>query len=170
MDLRKYIDKVAEPIPPGGGSVGNLLFCLGISLIQMAINVSYKGKKDVERLEKIKNRVYPFIKEDTRIFMRFLKSKDPKKKRFYLSQANKICLQLGDTIIHSLGLIDSFESRIKEIIKSDFYLGRSLINLSLKSVILNLQDNNKVVNSKFIEEKIKFYKKYFHLNIILWEK
>ena len=87
-------DVAAKSSVPGGGSVASLVFCLGISLIQMAIIFSARKGTPLSRvsrqLERCKNRVFPSIDSDGIVFQRLLAAKGSKEKKRALRDVEKM--------------------------------------------------------------------------------
>jgi len=159
--FKKYLGDLAKPQPPGGGSCGALSFCLGASLLEMAAGFSLKKgassglKRYLSFLRQAKKRVYPLIDQDAQVFSKFLKAKDAKKRRKYLSDSAKICLVLGETCYKIFSRTKGIELAINKAIISDFYLGLDLVGVALSSALVNLKENNKSLKDKKITTKIR---------------
>jgi len=162
--FKKYLDDLGKRKPsPGGGSAVCLVFCIGISLIEKAINFSSpaKFKNELKKLQTLKKKVYPSIDKDGLIFAKIIGSKGKKRAQFIrLSEGLSIDLGRGSLAVFSLA--KDLESGIKKSIISDFNIGLECIKVALLGCILNLEANQRMFGrkSKFIGPFQKFLKKW----------
>ena len=92
-DFKKYLIDLAKRQPsPGGGSAICLMFCLGVSLMEKAINYSValkpkidkdkqhnkKLKKALAELGKLSKKIYPYIDRDSYLFNEAMNQKGKK--------------------------------------------------------------------------------------------
>ena len=161
--FKKYLKDLASKTPaPGGGSAGALSFCLGVSLIEMALNLSTdkkdkKLKKLFLSLKKVKDKVLPYIDLDGEVFIRALNAKKDKRKEF-CKKLNIIIFNLGKMCVKILSSSDSIEKNIKKYIISDFYIGLSFVKTALISSVKNLEANAKMFGLNN-NERINFLSK-----------
>jgi len=145
--FRQYLkDLSVASAAPGGGSAGSLIFCLGVSLLQMAFNFSQpKSKHDLSdfttRLEKTKAKISVYIDKDGDIFTAAMKARGVQRK-VYGRELEKIAFDLGSNCIRILMVAQSLEPFIQRNIISDFYLGGESIKLALISAIKNIEANS----------------------------
>lgn len=163
--IKVYLGDLAEKTShPGGGSVSALSFCLGVSLFQMSLNFSgTKFKEIIKKIDKEKERIFPFIDRDGEIFSKLIKESDPGKKKILLRKSQKISLDIGRKCNKILILARRISPEVKKFIKSDFYIGLKLLETTLFSSLKNLEANQilfKVNNIERIAE-IKVYLKEF---------
>lgn len=155
--FKGYLDDLSEKKPsPGGGSAVCLSFCLGVSLIEKAVNYSLKKdnnfSKYLNEFNKSRKRIFPYIDLDGKIFEKILKEKN-EKRSYWLKESEKIIIDLGRISMKSICLAKKIESGIKNSIASDFHIGRVLINTALKGCVYNLEANIGLFGkkSKYIE-------------------
>jgi formiminotetrahydrofolate cyclodeaminase len=164
----EYLQDLSKRQPhPGGGSVAYLAFCLGISLIQMALNFSDPHTKEVVKdLERFKNQVFPFIDLDGEIFTKLINEKNPEKRGELLKEAQQLSFELGKKCNKILTIIKGVDSKVKRSIKSDFYIGTKLLEVALFASIKNLEVNQMIfkVNNK---KKVSCLKNYL-MKFKLW--
>jgi formiminotetrahydrofolate cyclodeaminase len=146
--FKSYLSDLGKRIPaPGGGSAICLSFCLGVSLIEKTIQYSFNKKhirtRHLNKFEKLKKRVYPYIDLDGKIFSRLMSAK-AKKRRELLRRSEKIVIDTAKASWEAISLAKKVESGIKKGIISDFYIGSELIKVSLMGCILNLEANSRI--------------------------
>jgi formiminotetrahydrofolate cyclodeaminase len=156
-NLKQYLSDLSARKPsPGGGSAAALSFCLGIALIEKAMNFSTDKtpalKKEILIARKLRNRVSLYIDKDGEIFGNFMKAKG-KKRLYFLNQSNKLIESLGCAGIEGFCRVKKVESGIKKSIINDFYIGLDFIKISLGACVLNLEVNSRVLgqNNKHIQ-------------------
>jgi len=180
-NFKAYLDDLGRRAPsPGGGSAICLVFCMGSSLIEKAINysllVKLKGRKEKERNRKLKDtalkivklrtKIYPYIDRDSYLFEKIMSTKG-KKRRQFIIQSEKIIVDLGRVASEVFFLAKEIESGIKKSMISDFYIGLDFIKSTLFGCILNLEANNIIfgTKSRFIGIFKKIYKKSLRLKL-----
>ncbi len=151
-NLKKYLNDIAAKRPaPGGGSAAALSFCLGLALIEKAMNYSLNKSpsfnKEIFALKKLRNNIAVYINKDGEIFEKFMKAQG-RGKLYFLKQSNHLIQNLGNACIKSFCLVKKVESGIKKSIISDFYIGLYFVKLSLKACILNLKANSRTLGKK----------------------
>jgi formiminotetrahydrofolate cyclodeaminase len=144
--FKSYVDDLAKKVhAPGGGSALCLVFCLGVSLIEMAMRFSQKAsdKKLATTLKKLKalrNKVYPGIDLDSKLFDQIMRSQG-KKRDFALKKSEDLVVMVGRSCESVFLLAKSAKSGIKKGIISDFIIGLDLVRVVLKGCIFNLEAN-----------------------------
>ncbi len=163
----QYINDLAQKTPtPGGGSAGSLIFCIGVSLIQMAVNFSItrKNKKRLKRaifiFDKEKEKIFSYIDLDGEIFNKVIKSKGSLRKKFVKDLEN-ITFELGKSCIKILLKANKIEFLIKTNILSDFYIGCKCIKVALFASVKNMEANEGFFFLKS-RRKINYLKKYLN--------
>lgn len=161
--FKKYLDDLAAKQPsPGGGSAICLIFCLGTSLIEMAMKYSENKSKDfskhIETMAGFQKEVYPYIDLDARIFEKIMKATTPKEKLEYIKDSEKLTVYLGLACHQAFLLAKKIESDIKDSIKSDFSIGIDCLKVTLRGCILNLEANSKIFGEE--SEQVKVLKNY----------
>jgi|GEM_PF-759805 len=161
----QYLKDLASKSPvPGGGSAASLVFCLGVSLIEMAINFSMGKNKTtlkdtVLRLEKVKSKVLDYVDLDGAIFNKALKAKDPRKKKKILKDLEKITFDLGNNCIKILMITKAARTFIKKSILSDFDIGQACLKLTILACIKNLEANSNIFGV-WDKKRINYLKGY----------
>lgn len=163
--FKDYIRDLAQRTPhPGGGSCGALAFCLGVSLLQMALEYSGTQPQAVARdLEKTKEVVYPLIDEDGRLFEALMGEKDEAAKKLLLDKGQALVCMLGDLCQTVLSRARQVETQVKRSLASDFYLGLKFLDTALFASLENLRSNQlmfKVDNSLPIS-RLESYREEF---------
>jgi formiminotetrahydrofolate cyclodeaminase len=151
--FREYLDDLAARQPsPGGGSAVSLIFCIGMSLIEMALQYSANKndsfKKHIVSLRKLRRQIYPYIDLDAKIFEKIMRTTDPLKKVEYIRDSEKMVLHLGLVCHQAFLLAKKVESGIKSSIISDFYIGLDCIKTTLRGCMMNLEANVKMFGKK----------------------
>lgn len=161
-NFKGYLKSLAKRKPcPGGGSAVSLVFCLGVSLIEKAINYSLilkpkspkerllnsEFKKSVFILRRLRQRVYFFIDQDSCLFGKIMSSKGKRQKAFIV-KSEQLLVETGKSCEAVFCLIKMLELKIKKGIISDFNIGRDLIKSVLFGCILNLEANARLFGSK----------------------
>jgi len=141
--FQDYLLDLGKKTPnPGGGSCAALGFCLGISLLQMALNYSLPDPaEETEKLQQLADEVYPVIDEDGRIFAALVKEKDVQARKVLIDKAQEMVLRLGENCYQALQTARKIEKNIKKSLASDFYLGLKFIETALFASIQNLNSN-----------------------------
>jgi len=148
--FKKYLNDLAKAKPaPGGGSAAALVFSIGLSLIEKAINFSSptKFKKELKKLQALNKKLYPIIDQDGVIFAKIISCKGEKRLQFICKSENLI-ISLGQGSIKVFSLAKEIESGIKKSIISDFRLGLECAKIALLSCVLNLEANQKMFGRK----------------------
>ena len=155
-DFKKYLADLSKRQPsPGGGSAICLSFCLGLSLMEKAINYSIvlkpktakeknnniKIKKAKAAFKKLGNKVYPCIDKDSKLFDKVMKTKG-KKRLMYVKMSEELICDVAKSAQKVFLLAKGIESGIKNNIISDFRIGLESIRVSLLGCILNLEANS----------------------------
>ena len=161
-NFKGYLADLAKKIPaPGGGSAICLSFCLGVSLIEKAINYSLNKEKKLSRylnkLRDLKAKIYPFIDLDGKLFEQILGAKG-KKKEYFLKQSENIIIDTAQACLRLFSLAKQVEFGIKKSIISDFHIGGEFVKLALKGCVLNLEANRKIFGKS--NKYIKKFKSY----------
>lgn len=163
--FKSYIGDLRKRIPaPGGGSVACLSFCLGISLIEKAIQYSLKNntklKRHLSKLRVLRSGIYPYIDLDGKVFEHFMKAKGKRKKQL-LIKSQAIVIATANASCEAISLAKRIESGIKKSIISDFYIGLDLVKVALRGCILNLEENSKVLGkrSRYLKKFNSYLKK-----------
>ena len=144
--FKTYVDDLAKKVhAPGGGSALCLVFCLGVSLIEMAIRFSRKASNKklataLSKLKALKNKVYSGIDLDSKLFDQIMRSKG-KKRDFALKKSEALVVTVGKACEDAFLLAKSAKSGIKKGIISDFIIGLDLVRVVLKGCIFNLEAN-----------------------------
>ncbi|MCM8773717.1 MAG: cyclodeaminase/cyclohydrolase family protein [Candidatus Omnitrophica bacterium] len=145
--FKQFLKDLSKDSPsPGGGSASALVFCLGVSLMVMAINFSFDKNKPIlvkvkKRLEKIRAKVFPYIDWDGEFFNQVLKEKDSLKRKIHLENLVNLTYDLGCSCVEVLDITKISLPYIKKSIISDFYIGLEMVKVSLFSSIKNLEAN-----------------------------
>ena len=158
----KYLKDLGARKPaPGGGSAAALALCVGISLIQKAINYSsgknLKQNDKVKAFNSLKYKILKYVDKDGEIFEKFITASG-KKRIFFLKKSNELVVDLGKSAISVFSIAKGVESGIKKSIISDFYTGLNFTRVSLRACIYNLEDNSKVLGKS--DRNISLFKKY----------
>jgi len=148
--FKSYIsDLSSKSSAPGGGSAASLIFSIGASLIEMAINFSinksnkYRLNKFVSSLRRIKKKVFSYVDLDADAFSEVLKSKG-KKKKGALRRLNNITFDLGSSCIRILTAAAGIRRLIKKGIMSDFDIGIKCVRIALFASVKNMEANSKL--------------------------
>ncbi|MCQ9206012.1 MAG: cyclodeaminase/cyclohydrolase family protein [Omnitrophica bacterium] len=174
--FKGYLSDLARRKPsPGGGSAICLVFCIGVSLIEKAINYSWvpkpegvskktknrKLKTTLSRLRKLTLKIYPSIDNDSIIFAKIMNSKGKNRLKF-VKGAQQIIIDTAGACQAVFSLAKDVESDIKKSILSDFQIGSTLVKDVLLGCILNLEANQKMfgVESKDADSFRKVLKKW----------
>jgi len=148
--FKVYLDDLAKRKPsPGGGSAVCLSFCLGLSLIEKAINYSHPTnyKKAIATLSSLRKKIYPYIDKDAQIFAKIMASSGAKRSSL-IRQSENMIIELAKASKLAFSLAKALESGIKKGIISDFYIGLRLIKVALFGCISNLEANSKMFGKK----------------------
>ena len=157
MSYRKlfkgYISDLSKKTSaPGGGSAASLIFSVGVSLIEMAVNFSIskdnerKLNKVVSSFNKIKMKVLSYVDLDADIFRKVLKSKGEKKEA--LRRLNNITFDLGASCIRILTVAAGVRGSIRRSIISDFDIGIKCVDIALFASVKNMEANSKFFGIK----------------------
>ncbi len=147
--FKDYLDDLSRRTPsPGGGSAASLVFSLGVSLIEMAVNFSINTENravlemSILRLEKIKEEILSYIDLDADVFEDALKSRHKEDKTAIL-KLDGITFALGNNCVETLKFAEEIKPLIKKSIMSDFRIGAKYIEAALFSSIENMEANSK---------------------------
>ncbi len=147
--LKGYINDLAKKTTaPGGGSAASLIFCVGASLIEMAIAFSLnkhnpkKLRSTLRLLRKERDRVFPYIDLDGDIFNKAIKEKGLLRKKI-AKDLERITFNLGKSCVKVLTESKRIKPFIKKSILSDFDIGLKCIRVSLFASIKNMEANQK---------------------------
>lgn len=155
-------DLAAKKPAPGGGSVICLAFCLGVSLIEKAVNYSAVNISNIERVLKILNKnkkhIQPYIDLDGEYFEQIFKHKGARR-NYFLKKSEKIIVDTGKACLDIFSLTQEIETLIKKSISSDFYIGLDLLKIALNGCIANLEANENIFGRDNKHQKI--FKKIF---------
>jgi formiminotetrahydrofolate cyclodeaminase len=166
--FRSYLYDLAKRRPaPGGGSVIVLAFCLGLSLIEKALNYSLdervdKLKRSIFTLRLLRNKIFRYIDLDGELFEKILREKGTTRAH-YLKQSEKILIDLGKSSIRAFLLAKGVENAIKKSIISDFSIGIELVRVSLMGCVLNLEAN------AFLFKRRSAYARTFRMTLEKWQ-
>ena len=142
---------------PGGGSAASLVFVLGVSLMEMAVNFSInkdnkrKLNKIVSLFRKVKAKALSYVDLDASVFRQALKSKG-RNKKYAIRRINNITFDLGDSCIKILTAVSGIRGLINRGIKSDFDIGIKCVKVALFASVKNMDANSKFFG---IENSIK---------------
>jgi len=147
--FKKYLDDLAKHKPsPGGGSAVCVVFCLGVSLIEKAINYSFSNDKDkkklnraLEKLRILRGNIYSCIDKDGYFFNKIMQNKGKKRAQF-IEKSEEIIVYVADNCGMAFSLAKGIESGIKKSIFSDFAIGLKLIRSCLFGCVSNLEANS----------------------------
>jgi hypothetical protein len=160
-NLKGYLSDLSQKKPsPGGGSAAALGLCVGIALIQKAINYSDKNIKPtlkIKSLNHLKRKIISYVDKDGEIFEKFIQSRG-RKRTVYLRKSNALVVDLGKTAISVFFIARGVESGIKKSIISDFYTGLNFVKLVLLACSYNLEDNSKVLGKP--DKNAGIFRKY----------
>jgi formiminotetrahydrofolate cyclodeaminase len=159
--FKKYLDDLGAKKPaPGGGSAVCLGFCMGVSLIEKAINYSLdkdsklrvgrgkiKGKIYLDKLSKLKRVVYSYIDLDGQLFEKVMKERGERRLSL-LKKSEALIIDLGKSCLDVFSLAKKVESGIKKSITSDFDIGLEFVKISLLGCVLNLDANTGIFGKK----------------------
>ena len=124
--IRKYCRDISKKtVAPGGGSAAAAVCCMGVSLLQMAIQFSW-GRNGArlsaayKKLEKMKAKLLLAIDSDADVFMSIMNNKHTSRKKYFIKRLNTITFDLGKNCITIVTIAKSIQKYIKKGIKSDF--------------------------------------------------
>ncbi len=149
---------------PGGGSAASLVFSIGVSLIEMAVNFSinkdnkHRLNKSLSLFKRTEKKVLSYVDLDADIFREVLKLKGAKRKSF-LRKLNNITFDLGVSCIRILTAATGIRRLIKKGIMSDFNIGIKCIRVALFASVKNMEANSKFFGIKNTA-KTKYLRKY----------
>lgn len=147
--FKEYLDDLGARQPsPGGGSAVCVVFCIGLSLIEMAMRYSEKQEENIKEVKKLRKQVYPYIDLDSKIFDKIMRAHDPRKKLEYIKDSEKLIIYLGMACHQAFLLAKKAESGIKDSIISDFYIGLDCVKVTLRGCVFNLEANSKIFGKK----------------------
>jgi len=167
--FKGYLDDLAKKAPtPGGGSALCVVFCIAASLMEMALNYSVgknkKFKKQLVQLRQLRNKIYPFIDLDAKLFNQIMALK-AKPRQSLIKKSEKLIVETAKACGGLLSLAKKAESGIKKSIISDFYIGLDLSKAVLRGCIFNLEANKRMFGSnnkyiKSLKESLKSWPKF----------
>ncbi len=167
--FKNYFQDLGKREPsPGGGSAVCVAFCMGVSLIEKAVNYSFILKKNDEitkknnkkfekiiiELQTLKKLVFPYIDEDGYIFQKIIKSKGEARKQ-YIEQSESIICDIAESCGNMFCLVKKIEFLIKKSIESDFIIGMEFVRAALMGCVLNLE-----ANGEFFGKRNKYINKF----------
>lgn len=140
--FKNYLRDLAAKTPaPGGGSAAALAGCVGISLIEMAMQYSLKeGSKIIVELTGLRKQIFPAIDKDAQLFAAIMKAK-PSCRAPLIKKSEALMISLGFGAINAARAAKKCEVGIKKSILSDFILGLDFLKICLKGAVLNLEGN-----------------------------
>lgn len=163
--FKRYLDDLSKKSSaPGGGSAASLVFSLGVSLMEMAVNFSINKapgrrlNKYISFLKKMKTKVFSYIDLDADIFKQALKAKG-KTRKDSLRRLNRITFDLGSSCIKILTYSADIRGLIKKGIVSDFDIGIKCVRVALFASVKNMEANSKFFGIKN-DAKARYLKKY----------
>ena len=164
-EFKGYLEDIAKKTPhPGGGSCAALNFCMGISLIRMALTYSGGTSSNLTfELEELNREVFPFIDEDGNLFALLINAKDKLTKNELLQKVQALIVTIGNNCGKIEGLAGEINTKVKKSLKSDFYIGLKFIESALFASIQNLEANQNmfsVDNTKKIDCLKSYLKKF----------
>ena len=172
LKFKAYLKSLGSRVPsPGGGSALALVFCLGVSLVEKALNFSLKLKNPqitqkqtnklikakINKLIKMRGKVSAYIDLDGELFSKIMINQG-KKRENYLLLSEKLIVELADQAIVLRKLSKEMEFAIKSGIMSDFHIGIDCARIVLSGCILNLEANKKLFKTK--NKNISIFKGY----------
>jgi formiminotetrahydrofolate cyclodeaminase len=161
----KFLDDLASDSPtPGGGSASALIGAISSALISMALRISIKKGKDIEKSDILKvkdlqKRLTNLIVEDSKAFENVLlayREKNNEKIEIALKNAVEIPMEIATTSSQVLEIADKTRPRISTRVSSDFECGVLSAITAIKCAILNIEINLKYITDK--EWKLKIIK------------
>ncbi len=154
--LRPYLDALAQRVPaPGGGSLACLVLCLGLSLMEKAMRYSLtqtrlrrresiardrRLRRFIKAARALKAGVYPGIDRDAVLFGKIMKTRS-RRRSGYIRQSEQLIVSVARAADKAFSLAKKAESDIKRNIRSDFYIGRDCLSVSLRGCLFNAQAN-----------------------------
>ena len=163
--FKKYCgDLSKKSVSPGGGSAGSAMCCIGVSLIQMAIQFSLRSNKKqliaaYKKLDSLKSKPLSYIDGDAQLFMKVMSANNSSRRKLLAKKLNAITFALGKNCITIVTVAGNIQKYIKKSIRSDFDIGLALVGVALFSSIKNMQ-----ANSSFFgvgaESQLKYLKNY----------
>ncbi|MCF7908842.1 MAG: cyclodeaminase/cyclohydrolase family protein [Candidatus Omnitrophica bacterium] len=148
--FKTYLNDLGKRKPsPGGGSAVSLAFCLGVSLIEKAINYSdpKKFKKQIIILKNLRNKAYIYVDKDAYLFEKIMNSKGARRLA-NICISEKMIVDLAKNCQQVFSLAKAMESGIKKGIISDFHIGLKFVKITLFGCISNLEANSKMFGKK----------------------
>ena len=117
QEFKEYLEDIAKKTPhPGGGSCAALNFCMGISLIRMALTYSgVMSSKLTSELEELNREVFPFIDEDGNLFALLVKAKDELTKNGLLQKVQALTVTIGNNCGKIERLAGEINAKVKKI-------------------------------------------------------
>ena len=149
-----YLDGLSrKSSAPGGGSAASLVFSIGVSLMEMAVNFSinkenkHKLGKSVSLFRAEREKIFPYIDLDADIFRQVLETKGQERKNA-LRKLNDITFDLGTSCIKILRASNSARKLIKKGIMSDFDIGVECVKVALFASVKNMEANRRIFGIK----------------------
>jgi len=146
--FKSYLSDLAAKTPaPGGGSAVAISGCMGIALIEMAMQYSLTQKReDINELCEIRKKIFPVIDKDAQYFAAVMKAK-PANRLPFIKKSEGLTIGVGLGAIKVAQIAKKREAEIKMNIKSDFVLGLDFLQICLKGCLLNLEGNRAMFGS-----------------------
>jgi len=175
--VSNFLDELASNSPtPGGGSVAALAGALGAGLISMVGNLTVGKKKyedleeDIKKMvsfsEKLRYELSQLIEEDVKVFNNFMatykmlkETEDEKKVRAEkiqesLIEAAKVPLKVAYKCLDILSLSKEVAEKGNINVVSDAGVAVLMAEAALRSAILNVKINLKMIKDEKIREEL----------------
>ena len=156
-NFKSYFKDLSRRKPsPGGGSVACLSFCLGVSLLEKAVNYSLPKvgahgraplQNGLKTLGNLKSKIYPGIDRDAQIFTKIMVNHGAERLKF-IRQSEVLIVGLARASLKAFLVAKALKSGIKKGIISDYTIGLGLIKIAFFGCIANLEDNAKMFGKK----------------------
>ena len=177
--VSNFLEELASNSPtPGGGSVAALAGALGAALISMVGNLTVGKKKyedveeDIKKIisssEKLRYELSQLIEEDVKVFNNFMatykipkETEDEKKIRTEkiqeaLIEAARVPLKVAYKCVDILSLTKEVAEKGNINVVSDAGVAALMAEAALKSAILNVKINLRMIKDEKIREELSF--------------
>ncbi|MFH1875306.1 MAG: cyclodeaminase/cyclohydrolase family protein [Candidatus Omnitrophota bacterium] len=155
--FRPYLNDLAARSPsPGGGSAVCLFVCLGISLIEKAIQYSLipRGAVPSRSLRGAlrimgarRKKIALLVDRDGYFFAKIMTTREKARAR-WLTKSEQLIVEVGKSSREVFLLAKEIESGIKKGIMSDFLIGLDALRLALNGCAYNLETNEALFGRK----------------------